>query len=169
MSDDDPRLSDEATGLPPLEEIEDASTLLVLAYAAGEGVVLSPVTGKVEPCRYLHLRGIAASPDVHNGVEWGQLHLAVPVEECMSVAAALAKGSTEDLSTAVPHDTEPDWPPQDGDTYLDREGHAWQPRVGSEGSLVLDLQGATIRGREPEEMRRIHGPFRLVYRNGAHR
>lgn len=97
---DDPRLSDEATGLPPLEVIEQEGTVVVLAYAASEGVSALTLDDKVakgteQAVRYLHVRGIAASPD--GGVEWVQCHLAVPVECALDVAAALAKGTTEDI------------------------------------------------------------------------
>lgn len=92
---DDPRVSDEATGLPPLEEIGTDETLLVLAWASGSGVASSPFTGRDEACRFLHLRGLAVAPGGGpTDVEWVQVHIAVPVEHAVDVAAALAAGGT---------------------------------------------------------------------------
>jgi hypothetical protein len=56
----DPRVSDEATGLPPLEELGDDETLVVLAWSSGEGLASNPLAGDVPVAvRYLHLRGLA--------------------------------------------------------------------------------------------------------------
>jgi hypothetical protein len=87
----DPRVSDEATGLPPLEELNDDETILVVAWASGSGVAQSPMAEETVPCRYLHLRGVAQGPD---GPEWAQIHIAVPVEHAVDVAAALAAGGS---------------------------------------------------------------------------
>jgi hypothetical protein len=88
---DDPRLSDEATGLPPLEEIGTDDIMLVLAWAGGEGLATSPISGKTEACRYLHLRGLAVAADGASA-EWAQVHIAVPVSHALDVAATLGKG-----------------------------------------------------------------------------
>lgn len=93
--DDDPRLTDEATGLPPLEQVEADHALLVVAWTASAGVATSPLTGAAVPVRFLSVRGLSNGPG--GRPEWAQVHLAVPVEHAVDVAAALAKGSTEDL------------------------------------------------------------------------
>lgn len=93
MSDD--RTSDEATGLPPLHIIEPVDTIVLLAWDASEGIVHNPVTGESQAVRYLHVRGIGN--DENDVITWSQCHIAVPVEHAVDVAAALAKGTTEDL------------------------------------------------------------------------
>lgn len=86
----DPRVSDEATGLPPLDELGNDPAMIVLAWASGEGVVSSPHTGEALAVRYVHLRGLIEAPtDEPHKVEWAQVHIAVPVEHAMDVAAAL--------------------------------------------------------------------------------
>lgn len=90
---DDPRTSDEATGLPPLEDIDGEVTVVVLAWAGGEGVAAMTADGKVgdtTAVRYLHCRGLIEGGPT--GVEWTQVHLAVPIEHAMDVAATLAAG-----------------------------------------------------------------------------
>lgn len=87
---DDPRVSDEATGLPPLEEIGTDPALIVLAWASGDGLVVGPHTDEPVAVRFLHLRGlIEAEPGSAHKVEWTQIHVAVPVEHAMDVALAL--------------------------------------------------------------------------------
>lgn len=90
----DPGYSDEATGLPPLTEPDPAMTMVVLAYDVSVGLAAVPTYGDV-PVRYLHVRGLANGPD--GQPEWVQSHIAVPVTMALDVAAALAKGSTEEL------------------------------------------------------------------------
>lgn len=90
------RLSDEATGLPPLCDVEPNHALLTLAWCASEALVTSPITGTVEPCRVISLRGLQRAPG-SGEPEWGQVHIAVPVEVALDVAAALAKGTTDEL------------------------------------------------------------------------
>jgi hypothetical protein len=104
----DPRVSDEATGLPPLEELGDDETLVVLAWSSGEGLASNPLAGDVPVAvRYLHLRGVANS-DLAAGVvaEWAQLHIAVPVEVALDVAADLARGSTFEAEVAYTRGTD---------------------------------------------------------------
>lgn len=100
----DLRLTDAATGLPPLEEVEPADTVLLLGWYASEGLVVSPVTAEPAAVRYLSVRGLAMlDPDLvgagraPNDPQWVQVHIAVPVEAALDVAAALAKGTTEQL------------------------------------------------------------------------
>src|SRR3954447_4257272 len=95
---EDARLSDEATGLPPLSDIEDATTILLLAWDASVGVARSPWTDETQPVRYLHVRGLAQGAEGPSDVpDWVQVFVAVPVEHALDVAADLAKGSTESL------------------------------------------------------------------------
>lgn len=95
----DPRTTDEATGLPALDVVEPASSLVVVAWAAAAGIVSSPLQAADIPVRWLHLRGLArAVPgDDPHVVDWAQMHIAVPVDHALDVAAALAKGTTEEL------------------------------------------------------------------------
>jgi hypothetical protein len=93
--DEDPRVSDEVTGLPSLLEIDEQDTMLLAAWSASIGVATSPVTGDVVAVRFLHCRGLVRGAD--GTPEWGQVFVAVPVEHALDVAAALAKGSVDDL------------------------------------------------------------------------
>jgi hypothetical protein len=93
---DDPRTSDEATGLPPLEEVEAESSLVVCSWTTGSGLVENPGIGEPVPVRWLHVRGLINNDD-NSGVQWGQLHVAVPVDAVMDLAADLVKGTTEPL------------------------------------------------------------------------
>lgn len=93
-------ISDEATGLPPLEELGDDETLIVLAWVGGTGIVQSPHSTEDIPVRYLHARGLAVPTEAEKaqGAEatWVQVHLAVPVDHAVDVAAALASGGMLD-------------------------------------------------------------------------
>lgn len=95
MTDED-RVSDEATGLPPLHEVVAEDAVMVCAWDASVGVVQSPHSLHPIPVRYLHVRGLSLPID-GGKPEWVQCHIAVPVEHCMDVAMALAKGTTDDL------------------------------------------------------------------------
>lgn len=93
MGMNDPRHSDEATGLPPIDEIEAETTLVVLAWAGSEGIAARTSGGEIEAdtaVRYLHVRGLIVGGPT--GVEWAQIHIAVPVEHAVDVAACLATG-----------------------------------------------------------------------------
>ena len=86
----DPRVSDEATGLPPLDEIGTDVAMLAAAWASGEGLVTVPFTSEIVAVRYIHIRGLVPNPDGGPGdAEWAQVHIAVPVEHAAEVAAAL--------------------------------------------------------------------------------
>lgn len=87
---EDPRVSDEATGLPPLEELNEDEVMIVAAWASGEGVVQTPLAVEPIAVRYLHLRGLALSDD--GTPEWVQAHVAVPVDHAIDVAVALGGG-----------------------------------------------------------------------------
>jgi hypothetical protein len=96
--DDDPRVSDEATGLPPLHELEDDNAMVVVAWDASDGLTAIRADDKIGepvPVRWLHVRGLARDGD--NDVSWVQMHIAVPVGSAVEVAAALAKGTTANL------------------------------------------------------------------------
>jgi hypothetical protein len=88
MSED--RTSDEATGLPPLDELGDDETMVVLAFASGEGIVARP-DGESVSCKYLHARGLATDPE-GGPTMWVQVHLAIPDEIAMEVAVAIMGG-----------------------------------------------------------------------------
>lgn len=85
----DPRLSDEATGLPPLDEVDGANAMLVLAWVTSDG--LASLAREGEPVRYLSARGLTQAAD--GAVEWAQAHLAVPTAVAMDVAADLGAGA----------------------------------------------------------------------------
>ncbi len=82
----DPRLSDEATGLPPLHEVEPEIALLGMAWVVTEGIVQSPFTGETTAVRYLSVRGLA-QPE--GQPEWHQAHIAIPAEAIPGLIAAL--------------------------------------------------------------------------------
>lgn len=89
---DDPTASDGATGLPPLEEPEQETTLVVAAWDVSIGTAARTSGGEVEatvPVRYLHARGLIEGGPT--GVEWAQ------IEHAMEIAAAVAKGTATDL------------------------------------------------------------------------
>jgi hypothetical protein len=93
---EDPRLSDGATGLPPLEQVDPGDTMLMLAWHASQGIATSPATGATVAVRYLSVRGLMrVDPADPDAAEWAQVHIAVPVEHAVDVAAALAMGTTE--------------------------------------------------------------------------
>lgn len=91
----DERVTDEATGLPPIETIDPLNCIVVAAWQASEGIVHNPATGVDIPVRYLSVRGLYN--ETGNSMYWGQIHIAVPVEHAVDVAADLAKGTTESL------------------------------------------------------------------------
>lgn len=91
--------SDAGTGLPPMAEVDQDSTLLVLAWHAQVGVVAVPDEDAPVPVRYLTLRGLTRStPGDDSKVEWAQFTVAVPVDQAMDVAAALASGGMFQVS-----------------------------------------------------------------------
>jgi len=92
MGTEDLRISDEATGLPPLEEIGDDPVMVVLAWATGDGIVagLYP-DGAVAACRYLHVRGAILGPD--GQPEWAQIHLAIPVDDALDLSVSIIAGT----------------------------------------------------------------------------
>lgn len=89
MNSDDPRVSDEATGLPALDELGDDPAVLVLAWATGEGLVSSPASGAVEACVFLHVRGLVPGELGPGSADWAQAHLAIPRDELEQVLASL--------------------------------------------------------------------------------
>ncbi|MGH9094154.1 MAG: hypothetical protein ACRDXE_03240 [Acidimicrobiales bacterium] len=78
--------SDAATGLPPLDEVGDDPVMLVMACAGGEGLVASPIS--TEAVKFLHFRGLV--PGTDGRPEWAQIHVAIPYQAAMMVAAVLA-------------------------------------------------------------------------------
>lgn len=99
MNDGDDRLSDEATGLPPLEQLEPSDAVLLLAWDASVGIVVSPFTNEDLPVRVLHVRGLSQGlgTEGEKSPDWVQCFICVPTIHAVDVAAALAKGSTEEL------------------------------------------------------------------------
>lgn len=94
---EDPRVSDENTGLPPLDQVDPDDTLLVCAWVGGTGVAMTPGSDETIPVRYLSVRGLTrGTPGDPHSAEWAQFHLAVPVEHAVDVAAALASGGMLD-------------------------------------------------------------------------
>lgn len=93
----DQAASDEATGLPPLEMVEPELAIYVMAWEAVAGVVATPTAPEPVAVRYLNVRGLVRGRQGPASMEWAQVYLAVPVEHALEVAAALAKGTTEEL------------------------------------------------------------------------
>lgn len=94
----DPRLSDEATGLPPLAQVEDERALFVLDWYTSEGIVLSGFTNETKAVKFLHARGLVRGERGGAEVEWAQAYIAIPTEVVMELAADLVKGTTEPLA-----------------------------------------------------------------------
>jgi hypothetical protein len=63
--------SDEATGLPPLDQPDPEDTIWAMVFTSGQADVFSPLDGSPQGCFVLSVRG------VHDG-GWAQMHLAVP-------------------------------------------------------------------------------------------
>jgi hypothetical protein len=102
----DPRVTDEATGLPPLEEPDPNDCILVAAWAGGIGVVQAPGDDAPVAVRFLHVRGLVrGDPKNPQLVSWGQVHLAVPVEYAVDVSVALASGGALDDDGGTPEQT----------------------------------------------------------------
>jgi hypothetical protein len=91
MADD--RLTDTATGLPPLEDVDPNNALLVFSWIGSHGISTVPGTNETIPVRFLSVRGIARGED-DNPMSpiWSQIHLAVPTMAAVDVAATLATG-----------------------------------------------------------------------------
>lgn len=74
-------VSDEATGLPPLDD--GGLTVLVLKGGSSSGLVMLPNTekGATEPIEvvYLHVRGLMSDSPTSQ-IEWVQTTLAVPTQ-----------------------------------------------------------------------------------------
>lgn len=89
--------SDNTTGLPDLETVDPADSLLLTSWSASEGIVVIPGGDpNGVAVHYLHVRGIANNT-ADGTPEWAQAFLAVPAHVAADVAAALAKGTTEQL------------------------------------------------------------------------
>lgn len=97
MKPNDPQYSDEATGLPPLADLDQNNAILLRAWHVTEGVA-SVHGNQTQAMRTLHVRGLVRG-DGPADIEWGQVFVSVPVELVMEVAADLVKGSTQDLET----------------------------------------------------------------------
>lgn len=69
--------SDEATGLPPLDEPRESDTIWVGVMAGGAADVLSPFDGSPQGAFVLSVRGlvegIQGAPS-----DWAQMHVAIP-------------------------------------------------------------------------------------------
>lgn len=90
-------MSDEATGLPPLEHVDPDDAMVVCAWVGSVGVVMMPGSEETVAVRYLSVRGVVrGKPGDPHSAEWAQFHLAVPVEHAVDVAAALATGGQLD-------------------------------------------------------------------------
>jgi len=63
--------SDEATGLPPLDDPDPMDTLWALVATTGQADVLSPLDRSPQGCCVLSVRGL-------NQGAWSQMHLAIP-------------------------------------------------------------------------------------------
>lgn len=92
--------SDEATGLPPLQEgpagvqatlrtCADASFLPVRGASGGEGLVRVPGHDEVLAVRYVHLRGLIYDPENTQDAKWMQTTLAVPADLMPGLMAVL--------------------------------------------------------------------------------
>ncbi len=90
------RVPDEVCGLPPLADVDHDIAMLVQDWTATVGIVAVDDHAPI-PVRFLSVRGLVRSAEAAGGVEWAQAHIAVPVEHAVDVAAALAKGTSEDL------------------------------------------------------------------------
>jgi hypothetical protein len=91
----DPRLSDEATGLPPLEQVEEDRAVFVLEWDTSEGIVASGFHEETKPVKFLHVRGLVRGEPGGPDVEWAQAYIAISTDIVMDLAADLVKGTTE--------------------------------------------------------------------------
>lgn len=63
-----------------------------MAWTGGDGMVALP-DGSSLAVRYLHMRGLTSDPG--EPPVWAQIHVAVPVDHALDVAATLAKGTVD--------------------------------------------------------------------------
>lgn len=96
MRHEDPRATDEVTGLPPIDHVDADFTMLVVSWATLEGVGMTPFDEEPVAVRYVTFRGLTRDGD---DVEWSQHHIAVPVSMVMDLAAGLASGGLFDEPT----------------------------------------------------------------------
>lgn len=68
-------ISDEATGLPPLSEIDADDSIFVVAWQLGSEGLVNLESEAPVPVRYLSLRGVVKTDD---GAEYSQVHIAFP-------------------------------------------------------------------------------------------
>lgn len=83
-------MSDEATGLPPLDEVDHFNTLLPLMWHLGHEGLVSIKASDHEAdmaVNYLSLRGYV--PDEQGGFASGQIHIALPTESIVALHEAL--------------------------------------------------------------------------------
>jgi len=87
-----PDPSDEATGLPPLEDIEPRMAILAVKLCAGDGAVAIPFTNPPDTTqvKYLSFRGLVPTGAMLNQVEWAQVHIAVPLGDLPALRRAIA-------------------------------------------------------------------------------
>lgn len=71
--------SDEATGLPPLEEVDHETSSLVITWVLGAETVGS-INGEVVPFKILSVRALEPAADAEGKADWTQFHLAFPDE-----------------------------------------------------------------------------------------
>lgn len=67
--------SDDATGLPPLDQPIEDDTLWAMTFASGEALVLSPIDRSPVAAFVLSARGLLNDS---GGSTWAQMHLALP-------------------------------------------------------------------------------------------
>lgn len=86
--------SDEATGLTPLTDLEANATIVVEAWNVTEGLVSGHLDDDHDSVavRYLHVRGLIKAAD--GGIKWAQIHVAIPTEHVVDIAAQIAMGVT---------------------------------------------------------------------------
>lgn len=87
-------VSDEATGLPPMDHPDELSNALLALTGAkgGEGIATIPGSDDTVAVKYLHLRGLIRQDpyDLNAGADWAQVTLAIPAAIVDAVIAALA-------------------------------------------------------------------------------
>lgn len=81
--------SDEATGLPPLQQVEVEGSILALNWVFGVEGLVSVVDESDLPVRYLSVRGLIISDE--GTAQWGQVHVAVPHDALRPMCEGILK------------------------------------------------------------------------------
>lgn len=85
--------SDQATGLPPLDEPDPGDGMIMTSHAVSEGLIAHPKGDQAVV--FLSVRGLVRDDRARSGVGWAQFHIGVPHEQLPKLIAELSMGLGE--------------------------------------------------------------------------